>query len=624
MKKLSLFLVVALTVAMVSCEKIECPTVVTKSATEITESTAKVVGQVAADGGAEVRERGVCWNTEGTPTLLDYCVKDVKFGLGTFTSNLSNLKPNTTYYVRAYATNAVGTSYGEERSFTTKDIVKPEDPEKPEGVISCAEALAICKATDTTSTKETYTIRGYVTEVEETFNPKRGYVTFWMADKQGSDKVLLSYRVKPVKSSDKAVKVNDYVEVVGTLVNYMGNTPEVNAGGTYTVITAGNDETPDTPDTPNTPVTPDTPDTPNTPDTPEDPEKPEGVISCAEALAICKATGTTTTKETYTIRGYVTEVEETFNPKRGYVTFWMADKQGSDKVLLSYRVKPVKSSDKAVKVNDYVEVVGTLVNYMGNTPEVNAGGTYTVITAGNDETPDTPDTPNTPDTPDIPDTPVTPDTPNTPDTPDTPDTPNTPDTPEDPEKPNHEWVDLGLSVKWATCNVGAGSPEEYGNYYAWGETEPKDYYSDETITFGLNISELESRGYIDNEGNLTSSYDAATANWGKEWRMPTEDEVKELIEKGIWTWQYLNGVKGYKVTGPSGNSIFLPPAGYLGWGWSEGVGRYGQYWSSTASEIKNVYGKISYDGSLLSFGDDYYHNGSDFRYYGMSVRPVLK
>ena len=135
---------------------------------------------------------------------------------------------------------------------------------------------------------------------------------------------------------------------------------------------------------------------------------------------------------------------------------------------------------------------------------------------------------------------------------------------------------------------------------------------------------MESRGYIDNEGNLTSSYDAATANWGKEWRMPTEDEVKELIEKGIWTWQYLNGVKGYKVTGPSGNSIFLPPAGYLGWGWSEGVGRYGQYWSSTASEIKNVYGKISYDGSLLSFGDDYYHNGSDFRYYGMSVRPVLK
>ena len=472
MKKLSLF-IVALTIAMASCEpNIEKPTVVTKSVTEITESTAKIVGQVAADGGAEVTERGVCWNTEGTPTILDYRVKDAEVGVGTFTSNLSDLEVNTTYYVRAYATNAGGTSYGEERSFTTKEIVKPEDPEKPEGVISCAEALAICKATDTTSTKETYTIRGYVTEVEETFNPKRGYVTFWMADKQGSDKVLLSYRVKPVKSSDKAVKVNDYVEVVGTLVNYMGNTPEVNAGGTYTVITAGNDETPDTPDTP-----------------------------------------------------------------------------------------------------------------------------------------------NTPDTPDIPDTPVTPDTP---------DTPNTPDTPEDPEKPNHEWVDLGLSVKWATCNVGASSPEEYGNYYAWGETEPKDYYSDETITFGLNISELESHGYIDNEGNLTSSYDAATANWGKEWRMPTEDEVKELIEKGVWTWQYLNGVKGYKVTGPSGNSIFLPPAGYLGWGWSEGVGRYGQYWSSTASEIKNVYGKISYDGSLLSFGDDYYHNGSDFRYYGMSVRPVLK
>ena len=201
-------------------------------------------------------------------------------------------------------------------------------------------------------------------------------------------------------------------------------------------------------------------------------------------------------------------------------------------------------------------------------------------------------------------------------------TPDTPDTPEDPEKPNHEWVDLGLSVKWATCNVGADSPEEYGNYYAWGETEPKDYYSDETITFGLNISELESRGYIDNEGNLTSSYDAATANWGKEWRMPTEDEVKELIEKGIWTWQYLNGVKGYKVTGPSGNSIFLPPAGECYWGNKELVGKYGNYWSSTASEYKNIYGQVLYEGVTLSFYDEDYFRGSDFRYYGKSVRPV--
>ncbi|MBQ2122569.1 MAG: hypothetical protein II200_01090 [Bacteroidaceae bacterium] len=273
---------------------------------------------------------------------------------------------------------------------------------------------------------------------------------------------------------------------------------------------------------------------------------------------------------------------------------WMSEatKQQAYEKLASFRVKvgypdTWKSYDD-LQIDDYVEVVGTLVNYMGNTPEVNAGGTYTVITAGNGETPDTPDTPDNPST------------------------------------PKYEWVDLGLSVKWATCNVGASSPEEYGNYYAWGETETKDYYSNETMTFRLNISELKSRGYIDSEGNLTSSYDAATANWGKEWRMPTRDEVKELIEKGIWTWQYLNGVKGYKVTGPSGNSIFLPPAGYRGWDWSEDVGSDGGYWSSTASEIKNVYGEISHDGSLLSFGDDYYHISSHFRYYGRSVRPVLK
>ena len=452
MKKLSLFLV-ALTIAMVSCEpNIEqptavAPTVLTKSVTEITESTADVVGQVAADGGTEVTERGVCWNTDGAPTILDYRVKDTAVGLGTFTSKLSDLKANTTYYVRAYATNAVGTSYGEEKSFTT--------------------------------------------------------------------------------------------------------TEKVNA------------DTPDTPDT------------------------PEGVISCAEALAICKATGTTSTTKTYTIRGYVTELKETFNTQYGNVTYWMADKQGGGKVLLAYRVKPVKTNDQAVKVNDYVEVVGTLVNYNGNTPEVNAGGTYTIITAGSGETPDTPDTPD------------------------------------DPETPKYEWVDLGLSVKWATCNVGASSPEEYGDYFAWGETEPKDYFSDTAMIHKLSVSELKSRGYIDSENNLISSYDAATANWGKEWRMPTEEEIDELVEKGIWTWQYLNGVKGYKVTGPSGNSIFLPPAGEMHWGNKEDFGKYGCYWGSTASEYKDIYGKLRYEGATLSFYDEDYSQGSDFRYYGKSVRPVL-
>ena len=112
------------------------------------------------------------------------------------------------------------------------------------------------------------------------------------------------------------------------------------------------------------------------------PPPAEGVITCAQAVEICKATGETSTTETYTIRGYVTEIKTAYDSQYDNVSYWMADEQGGGQVLQAYRVKPIKETDQSVKVNDYVEVVGTLVNYKGNTPEVNAGGTYTIITTG--------------------------------------------------------------------------------------------------------------------------------------------------------------------------------------------------------------------------------------------------
>ena len=128
----------------------------------------------------------------------------------------------------------------------------------------------------------------------------------------------------------------------------------------------------------------------------------------------------------------------------------------------------------------------------------------------------------------------------------------------------HGYVDLGLSVKWATCNVGATSPEDYGDYFAWGETETKSEYTEEnSATYGLSISQLESQGYIDGAGNLNPQYDAAAANWGGDWRMPTVAEMWELINNCTWTWTTQNGVSGYNVEGPNGNSIFLPAAGYI-------------------------------------------------------------
>ena len=148
----------------------------------------------------------------------------------------------------------------------------------------------------------------------------------------------------------------------------------------FTSITVTLGEGGETPDQPEEPETPETPDTP----------APEGVITCAEAVAICEATGETATTETYTIRGYVTGIKEAYTDQYKNVSCWMADEKGGGQVFLAFRVKPINAADQAVKVNDYIEVTGNLVNYYGNTPETTAGGSMTIITAGEGgETPDT-------------------------------------------------------------------------------------------------------------------------------------------------------------------------------------------------------------------------------------------
>ena len=177
-------------------------------------------------------------------------------------------------------------------------------------------------------------------------------------------------------------------------------------------------------------------------------------------------------------------------------------------------------------------------------------------------------------------------------------------------------IDLGLSVKWASCNVGADSPEEYGDYFAWGETTTKSSYTeDNSVTYGLSFSELKSRGIIGADANLTAAYDAATANRGDKWRMPTLDEMKELINECKWEWASVNGVNGRFVTGPNGNSIFLPAAGYRDESWRINAGSAGLYWSATADSY-------SYYAYCFSFGSDNFDWYYGYRRSGRTVRPV--
>jgi len=179
----------------------------------------------------------------------------------------------------------------------------------------------------------------------------------------------------------------------------------------------------------------------------------------------------------------------------------------------------------------------------------------------------------------------------------------------------YTWVDLGLSVKWATVNVGATVASGYGNYYAWGETTTKSTYTWSTYKYGTSSSNLTKYNDADGKAVLALSDDAARTNWGGSWRMPTDTELTELRTNCTWTWTAQNGVNGYKVTGSNGNSIFLPAAGVFAAG-SLNVGSNGIYWSSSLSTSNS--GSAYY----MFFSSNSVSREYHLRYYGRSVRPV--
>lgn len=182
---------------------------------------------------------------------------------------------------------------------------------------------------------------------------------------------------------------------------------------------------------------------------------------------------------------------------------------------------------------------------------------------------------------------------------------------EDAQAEEHEFADLGLSVMWATCNIGAETPEQYGYYFAWGETSTKTSYTEENYSFCEN-------GVYDTSMKTISGTerDAATILWQDLWRMPTITEVEELTSLCTWTWTSQNGVNGYKVTGPSGQSIFMPAAGQ----WRDkavNVGSTGYYWTGTLSDD---YPSAAYNLNFSGYNGRWSAN----RTYGFCIRAVCE
>ena len=191
----------------------------------------------------------------------------------------------------------------------------------------------------------------------------------------------------------------------------------------------------------------------------------------------------------------------------------------------------------------------------------------------------------------------------------------------------HEFVDLGLpsGILWATCNLGASTPEEYGDYFAWGETTTKDKYSWETYKWN-NSSGLtkycitNNYGIVDNIITLEDIDDAAIANWGGNWHMPTASDFSELIENCTWKWDTKNGVYGYYVYGTNGNSIFLPAARCKNDDGTPSENLFCSYWSSS------LHPSTSIDGMSMLAREDTHEREclGVYRHVGMSIRAVCR
>lgn len=183
-----------------------------------------------------------------------------------------------------------------------------------------------------------------------------------------------------------------------------------------------------------------------------------------------------------------------------------------------------------------------------------------------------------------------------------------------------EAVDMGLTVKWASCNLGATAPEQAGDYFAWGETAAKAEFDWSNYAFsgeGPYGMTKYNKGFLLNY-QAEAEDDAAAVNLGDGWRMPTSIEMTELVNNTTWTWGELNGVAGYTVTSNiNGNSIFLPAAGYYEGNQLRYAGTAGRYWGQT----RHPYHPQC--AMELFFSPEYHYVYFYRRFRGYPIRPVI-
>ena len=597
-------------VSFTTNKSVVLPTVTTSTVTQITQTTAVAGGNVTSDGNGTITERGVCVATVSNPTTSNAKVT-AGSGTGSYACNLTGLQENTTYYVRAYAVNSKGTAYGEEISFTTKSPSYSDPTGTANGHGYVDLGLSVKWATMNVGASKPEDYGDYFAWGEVETKTTYNWNTYkWCVDSHNNINKYnneSSYGIVDNKTilepSDDAATVNWGAGTGGTWrMPTNAEVTELREQCTWTWTTQngvyGRKVTGPSGNSIFLPATGCYYDNSN-----ENAGNEGYYWSCSLNLenADCAYNLHFNEYDGEGFKNFRRDYGHAIRPVYGLPVVTMPTVTTSAVTQITEATAVTGGnviSDGGATVTERGICVATVSNPTTSNTKVTSGsgkGSFTCNLTGLQE-----NTTyyvrayaiNSKGTSYGEEVSFT--------------TKGQSSTPNNGTENGHEYVDLGLSVKWATCNVGASGskPEDYGDYFAWGETEPKTSYS------------VSNYSYTDNPTTLPLSADAARANWGGSWRMPTRAEQDELREQCTWTWTTQNGVNGYKVTGTDGNSIFLPAAGYRDYSSLNDAGSLGNYWSSSldSDTPSNAYGLGFYSGRVYRF--------YDYRRYGRSVRPV--
>ena len=584
---------------------VDVPIVVTTAASEVTKNSAVVGGNVVSDGGLEVTDRGVYYSMSANPIETGTKV-ECGSGLGEFTYDFTDLQTGATYYVRAYAKNKFGVAYGEEVSFICEAL--PTITTTQPTNVSYTSATVGGNVTDDGGLEVTERGIVYATTQNPTTADSKvangsglGQFTCNLADLQ--DGVTYYARAYAINAKGTAygeeVSFTTKQQFVPTIVT----TQPTNVA--YNSATVGGNVTNDGgAEVTERGIVYATTQNPTTADSKVSngsglgeftynlTDLQDGTTYYARAYAV-NAKGTAygeevsfTTKQQFSPTIATVEpinVTATSATVGGNVTSDGGAEVTERGIVYATTQNPTTADSKVTNGSGLGQFTCNLTDlqdgttYYARAYAINAKGmvygeevSFITLKIG-------------------------------------------------------EPVDLGLSVKWATMNVGASSPEGYGDYFAWGETNTKStynwstykWYNGSSTTPLTKYNTMSSHGTVDNTVQLELTDDAAHVNWGGAWRMPTDAELTELREQCTWTWTSQNGVNGYKVTSKSnGNSIFLPAAGCRLVSSLLYAGSSGLYWSSSLGT------DYPYDAWYVNFASGGVSRYDSRRYYGRSVRPV--